>query len=328
MKYFRIGGFLFLSLAMYWPGIIILGVTAIMGMVVFDYLFLVYPGTDSDLEGYCPPKLAKTWIYSGKPSWAGIITKGESGVRGLYLVVPDTTDMLCGSAELCLKIFQKLLWIKRSVKAKAIALAGRMPGIFLKQGIRCEEPFVQGSKGTIFCIMETLLEVEKRHGLIPGTYNLVLAGVGYVGTQLMMELKSSGRFNTIGLDLRPNGDCDVFAPHAARQLLQNADVVIVMTGKGSEFLSYKKYLNPDCIIVDDTHPKIKEGLEEFTLYKVAVGIEGVRFFPKLPGYRPRWIPGCTVEAIVAAATGLFNHMTQVEFNEVARSLGFFAYLVR
>lgn len=58
---------------------------------LFQYIFLVYPGKDKDIEGYCPLWLAKSSLSSGKPTLAGIITKSTLNDRGLILVLPNAT---------------------------------------------------------------------------------------------------------------------------------------------------------------------------------------------------------------------------------------------
>jgi hypothetical protein len=145
----------------------------------------------------------------------------------------------------------------------------------------------------------------------------------------MGELKTIGHYNVIGVDLKNHKNTNnVITPDVAQQVINKAAVAIVLTGKGSDFFQYKQYLNQNCIIIDDTHPKIKKGFEKFVIYKVAVGIPGTKFFPRLPGYKSNWIPGCTAEAIIASATGHFNKLPQNEFNQLAKSLGFFAHMVR
>ena len=60
-------------------------------------------------------------------------------------------------------------------------------------------------------------------------------------------------------------------------------------------------------------------------FKVAIGKEGIKFFPRLPGYVNSWIPGCVLEAVVEI-TARKPDMTQAEFSRTAKELNFFAHL--
>jgi len=149
MKIVRYVGFLTLNLLFRWPIWIILFV--LRPFRLFKYLFLVYPGTDSDLDGYCPRWLAKSWLFSKKPTIGGFISGG-----GLVLVVPNTVHDFKNGADVSEKVVQRMVKIKNLTKAKAIALAGQLPGIVSRKGITVGNPIVQGNKGTVFSVMETL----------------------------------------------------------------------------------------------------------------------------------------------------------------------------
>ena len=71
-------GFILVSLILRWVVWGVLGALRIFK--IFDYLFLVYPGSASDLDGYCPRKLARSWLFSKKPTVGGFISKGQAGV--------------------------------------------------------------------------------------------------------------------------------------------------------------------------------------------------------------------------------------------------------
>lgn len=314
--------FITVSLILRWPAWGILGLVRIFKP--FDYLFLVYPGTDNDLDGYCPRRLAKSWLFSKKPAIGGIISKSVGG-RGLILVVPNTIKEFLSHKDVCEKVMQRLERIKAIVGAKSIAIAGQVPGMLSRHNLFLEKPFVRGNKGTVFCIMETVYEVMKKHGLEPGEFRIVVVGVGYVGTLLLSSLKELGH-NIVGVDIRVNRK-GVFLPQESHPLLKEADMVIVLTPRGSDFAPYVSDLKIGAIVIDDTHPKIIQRPVGVNFYKVAVGLKGVKFYPRLPGYRAEWVPGCAVEAIYSAATGQFNGSSQEEFNQKAKELGFFARLV-
>ncbi len=324
-RLFRQAGFLLVSLILRWP---------VWGMLrfirIFDYIFLVYPGSPRDLDGYCPRRIARSWFFSGKPTVGGILSAGKIGVRGLYLVVPNTVKEFFEDNAVCQEVKKRLRWIKDLLgeRAKAIAIAGRVPSAFVKNGGSLEQPFVRGNKGAAFCVMETLREVMKKHGLETGKARIAIVGVGYVGGLLFDTLKAEGQ-DVIGIDIefRQSG---VALKEDGEVLIRIADIVIALTPEGDDFLPYAKYLKNDAIIIDDTHPKIrrKDQPAGMVFYKVAVGLDGVKFFPRLPGYESDWIPGCAVEAIIAAKTGNFNGSSQQVFNQKARELGFFVHMVK
>lgn len=322
----RMWGFPVLSVAFRWPLWALMSLVRLF--VKFDYLFTVYPGTESDLRGYCHPTLARTRFIHSKPSLVGIISRGEKVGRGLVLAVPNIMAEFREKKDVCLEVLQRLSFVRKISVTKAVALAGQLPGVCHRHGISLEKPFVRGNKGTVFCVMETLAEAMRKHNLAVGSTHVAIVGIGYVGGLLFDAMKAEGH-DVIGVDIefRKSG---VALKEDGEFLLRLADIVVVLTPKGSDFLPYLRCLKKDAIIIDDTHPKIKEEAqpEGMFFYKVAVGMAGVKFYPPIPGYRADWLPGCAVEAMVASATGEFNGRSQREFNRRAKEMGFFAHLVR
>ncbi|MDP2709478.1 MAG: hypothetical protein Q8O93_05585 [bacterium] len=218
------------------------------------------------------------------------------------------------------------------IGSRAVAVAGQVPGMMVRNGVPVNKPFVRGNKGTVFCVMETITEAAKKHNLDLAEAGIIVVGVGYVGGLLLKDMRANG-LKAIGVDTDalnkiheiPGGY--VALDEDARVFLPRADLVVVLTPSGSDFEPYVKFLKQGAIVIDDTHPKIINKPDGVNFYKVAVGMSGASFIPKLPGYEADWIPGCAVEAIFSAATGDFNGMTQVEFNNKAKELGFFAHLV-
>lgn len=294
----RYSGFLTISLLFRWPIWIALGAARIFRP--FDWLFLVYPGTDADLDGYCPRRLAKSRLFRGKPTVGGIVSKGSSG-RGLLLVAPDTAQEMVADPLVCLAVMRRLEWIMRLCGAKAIAIAGQGPGIISRHGIEIKSPFVRGNRGTVFCVMQTIAEVMEKHGLKAGEFRLCLVGVGYVGELLLEALREEGH-DAVGIDIRRVHD-GVLLLEEGIDVLRRTDMAVVLTPKGSDFMPYISDLKEGAIVIDDTHPRIHYNGNHVSFYKVAVGMAGMRFYPRLPGYRADWIPGCAVEAICHAAEG-------------------------
>jgi hypothetical protein len=316
-------GFLTINLVLRWPIWIVLAIVRYF-YKFFDYLLLVYPGTDSDLYGYCPKKLAKSRLFSKNPTIAGIISKGSVG-RGLTLVVPNTASDFSTDDDVGKEVMRRLVWIQQIIGAKSIALAGRLPSIISRSGNSLNKPFVRGYMGTVFCVMETISQVMQTHGIDIKHTRIAVVGIGYTGGQLLDTLKREG-FDATGIDIYSMQSGVVLQERAA-VILGKADIVVVLTAEGSDFVHYVKHLKKKAIIIDDTHPKITEQPSEMTFYKVAVGMKDVKFHPRLPGYKRDWIPGCAVEAMVVT-TGDFDNTSQEEFNKRAKELGFFAHMVR
>lgn len=257
---------------------------------LFDYLFLVYPGNEYDLNGYCPPKLARSWLFSGKPVIGGVISKGSTGVRGLILVIPNTAKQLLSSKPIVLSVVNRLSRIATILGVNSIAMAGQLPSIVEKHKIPLDRRFVDGKLGTVFTIESTLEKVLGLDG-VPGQPAIAVVGTGFIGTALLENQVRAGR-NVTGFSL--NSD--------ATQISQS-DIVIVLTPRGKDFAPYIPHLKQGSIVIDDTHPRIFARLEHATLYKVAMSLDGVKFMPKLPGYRNNWVPGCAIEAILQARFG-------------------------
>jgi hypothetical protein len=308
-----------------WP--ILIGLFLLRSAKPFSFIFLVYPGSDSDLEGYCPKWLAKSKLFFSKPAFGGIISNSACG-RGLILVVPNTIEeMLRNKDKCCHKIYTWLLIIHWIVGTKAIALAGQAPGIFHRNGLNMSKPFVRGNKGTVFSVLSTINQVAKMKGLETGRFAIAIVGVGYVGDMLLSSLKNEGHV-AFGIDIKCRR-MGVVLPEGGQAYLKIVDMAVVLTPRGSDFLPYVQYLKPGSIVIDDTHPRINannpDGIE---FYKVALGIDGARFLPGLPGYKPEWLPGCTLEAMYSAKTGMFNGDEGVEtFYYNAEKIGFSPLLV-
>ena len=294
---------------------------------LFDYIFLIYPGDNSDIEGFCPLWLARTPLISRRPLIGGIIT-GKS--RGLLLGVPNTAEEFRSNPETARIVMERVLRIQKLVGAKSVALAGRLPGVLERQGMEIKSPVVMGVKGTLFSVIETINLAAKKHALEPSRTRIGIVGVGNIGQSLLEHLAKQG-WNVFGVDMRAGIGAntrtgEIFYGQAALKALGDADIVVALTPTGADFEPYLKHLRSDAIVLDDTHPMIRKRPKGISFYKVAVGMDGVRFRPKLPGYRRNWMPGCAVEATVVANTLNFD-MDQMEFNKAANDLGLRALLV-
>ncbi len=187
----------------------------------FDYLFLVYPGSKTDLAGYCPNWLASTSIFMGRPTIGGMISNGPAK-RGLVLVVPNTVGEMRADKEMCQAIKRRLLRVQKLTGAKAIALAGQMPGVFLRHGLELKKPFVSGVRGTVYSVVETIETLTARKNVSPGG-TMVVVGVGHMGGEVVNYLQNSN-WKIHGIDIRRHRD-GVLLPEEGKKVLAQADMV-------------------------------------------------------------------------------------------------------
>ncbi len=321
-KLLRQTGFLTISLVLRLPLWILLFLVR-PGKSV-GYLFVIYPGHKKDVIEFCPKWLAYSPIFMGRPTIGGMISNGTAK-RGLVLVVPNTVGEMRADKKMCQAIQRRLLRVQRLTGARAIALAGQMPGVFLRHGLELEKPFVTGVRGTVYSVVETI-ETLTAQKIAPASGTMVIVGVGHMGGEVIDYLQDRS-WKIHGIDIRRHRD-GVLLPEEGEKVLAQADMVVVLTPKGSDFAPYMKYLKPGCLVVDDTHPRLHATISGLKLYKVAIGLPGTIFYPRLPGYRRDWLPGCVVEAIYAAVTSSFGSDPLPVFIERARQLGYYAHLDR
>jgi hypothetical protein len=291
----------------------------------FDYIFFVYPGEKRDMRGVVPYWFSKYKYFRTKIFIGGIVTNPKEGFvgRGLIVGAPSTTDSMLSSREEVLILQRNLQKFAQSLSIVAIAIAGRGPSIFVHHKIELDKPFVYGRRGMVFCTVEILRAVSEKHNLSLREQKVVIFGGGYVG-------KAIGRF-------LQSQDCSVETV-TARSILQNrldvkredlhflreADIVIVISARGSDVYPYMKNLKKGVILIDDAHPRITKKLKQGYLYRAALCLRGAEFTPPLPVYGKESIPGCAVEAMTQAVYG-HSIKTQQDFNEKAYQMGFIAY---
>lgn len=293
-----------------------------------QYIFTVFPGSDLDIKGYLPGFLwwAIPVYYSARPIFAGLIKGTGIYGEGAVVVIPNTVSEFRDDSFLVEKIMNRLKSIQSFVGAKAISIAGQGPKYF-KQNAKehYTAPFVYGLKGRVFSAVETLQLIINKHGLVKP--KIAVVGVGEIGHSIIEFLERKGLYAE-GIDIKIRGNGIGFElTNGGIERIKNADIVLVQTPRGDDFVEYYELLKDSAILVDDSHPRITSPPTTFQFYKVAIGKQGVEFSPPLPGYHNKWIPGCVQESMVASSTNQFE-LDQDSFNEISKKLGFFAYLVQ
>lgn len=309
-----------ITTAFRWPlwGILFLS----RAFISWRSLFVVYPGDISDIKAYCPDNLLwmrDTWLYRGKPQFAGIqIRKGAKGKEaywGIVVYISSTTDELRKDKQLLLDIIQRLRFVGRILGVKVIACAGQIPSIIHRHNIAIEAPFIDGRYGSSFSVIATVKKIYDKHHFYKDQNLLAIVGVGFLGRTVIENLEMSG-YRVQGIDIVTTKS-GVHIGDNALKTLSIADVIVVLTPRGQDFVPYLQHLQPGAIIIDDTHPQLRHKIEQNPIYKVALEWSGFEFKPRLPGYKKQWIPGCMVEAIVKSRSN-DSYSNYRDFHKSAR----------
>ncbi|HET6490340.1 MAG TPA: hypothetical protein VFG28_11350 [Syntrophales bacterium] len=290
----------------------------------FNCIFTVYPGSQKDIDGYLPPGFK--WVKhlaSGKPFVAGVITTGNGLGRGLVLAVPNTVEQFKTDRKLVGNIMKRLKFTKNVTGAKTIAVAGQGPRFF-KSHFPFEQPFIYGLRGRVFSVVETVERVAEMHNIPKAEITVAILGVGEIGEAIIRNLEEKG-YRAVGIDVQIK-DGRVELCNEGLKRLKKADLLVVQTPRGDDVVPYYENLKKTAILIDDSHPRITVKPGEIRFYKVAIGRSGVEFKPPLPGYEKYWIPGCVQESMVVAESGKAD-LSQEEFNERSKELGFYARLI-
>ncbi len=289
----------------------------------FDYVFLVYPGTQRDLDGYCPRWLANS-IYRNKISFAGVITvpKTQTIGRGVIIVIPNTVKALLRSSDDCLVIKNELQKLAKKLSIKSVAIAGRGPSIFLRHGIELDGLFVPGAMGMVFCTVKSLEDIVKKHFLSVSKSKLKICifGAGRVGQTISDSLEDLSYNVTI---VKINSVFDKNSNVGfkdSKTIISESDIIIVISAKGSDIYPYMKDMKDGAVVIDDTHPRMKKTFDRGFVYRASLSLPGANFLPSLPNYNSDSIPGCVVEAMVKSSQGEFD--SQESFNQKANTIGF------
>jgi len=300
---------------------------------IFKFIFLAYPGTLQQAGYYGP-----SWFrrYTHFISVIGTIWSKNPMRRGIVTTTPFLLEEFrefSNEKILLEKTLNSAKEFSRSIGTPVVALAGRLPSLFLKHGLQLEYSFVKGDKGTVFTIIETLKTVINKEKLsIPRTTAGVV-GVGFLGRRVLYELQKMGFQSIIGIDSDSQkiANQKIIGVQLSTnfKFLSTCDLVFVLIGRGKDIEQKISYFKSGTIIIDDTHPPIPKTLRELIvqtkqakIYRAIVELPGTEFKPTLAGYASNWLPGCVVEGIVISDGNNFNLSTQEEFNTKAREIGF------
>lgn len=297
---------------------------------VIDFITLVYPGKDRDIRSYVLFKGARYIVPT--IALVGIFCR-DGGRRGLTVATGFSAEEMEKDKELTLKISKALLKFAEKAGAKSVAIVGRMPGIMKRQKIEIKHPIVSGEKGTLFTVTETIKAIMVKEKLFSSNIKIGVLGVGFIGSRLLRELKAMNFAMVCGVD---NNSKQLVAGNVAgailtedTNILANCDIVIILSSKGDDIKVTIPILKEGVIIVDDTHPPLSRKYfpsikkKNGKIYKVVLGLGNMISFPRWPNYDNRWLPGCTIEAIVVAdRKEIMENFSQEEFDKKASEIGF------
>lgn len=298
---------------------------------IFDYLFVVYPGSEADIRSFMPLRFQRIFRKWYPLSVVGVILPGKTGRRGLVIAVSQDPTVFFG--EKLEKLRERILVLARAIGVKSIALAGRLPTVFLANRCQLEPLFVRGDRGAVFAVIETFRQALTRHNLTrENTVGVI--GLGFLGSRVFRRLAELGYRNLRGYDPRLKEEIRQGTGLQSNnpEVLTPCEAVVILTTRGSDVLTVLPYLRKDILMVDDTHPQMPHSLVEElskkggTVYKVALATAGVKFIPRLPRYGSGWIPGCLTEGLVNDPDG--SIVDQDGFDRKAEEMGLRPLLVK
>lgn len=298
----------------------------------FGYIFLVYPGALDQVRGYMPQWYRKIISII---SIIGIISKGKQGKRGLVVAVPWTIEEMEQESRLEV-IARHVTKLAKSLGAKSVALAGRMPGVFIQNGYHSllSPPIVAGDKGTVYTIILSIKQITEALGISISKIVIGILGYGFIGSRLVNSLRYFSKNRMIVVDPqikqeRDDRDEVILSRDPAK--LAHCDLVVILTATGEQAECAIQYLKPGVIVIDDTHPQLPLRLSSRIekkggrVIKAVLGLDGVVFWPRLPNWEANWLPGCCIEGLVSATKGFAS--SQLEFNQLAQQIHFTALKV-
>jgi len=292
---------------------------------LFDFAVLVYPGTDKDISTYMP----SNFLIKFAPiiSIIGFIRNNKDKKNGIIFATKYyIKDIEKENKEKIIKIIKKYANI---LKVKKVALVGRLPKILFETD---KSLFVEGKTGTVFTVIGAVKKTIQDLNLNSNKITIGVIGVGFIGKEVLENLKNMGFMSIIGFDIRIKKDIlsNNIIETNNPEFLKKCDLLIILTANGDDINDLVINFKNKAIILDDTHPSISKNIirkinieKNGSVYKVAAAMKNTKIYPEIPGFKSEWIPGCIVETIVSSYTQDKWH-NQDEFNNIAEKFGFYA----
>lgn len=265
------------------------------------FLFAAY-GTRKEANVYFTP-----WMERLLPQTliCGLIR--ADGRTGFMVASTHLEDALYHEGEKTRSYLQDLA--RRFPSAHRIALVGRLPNFAKKAGIHIKPPFVDGTMGTRYMILDAALKMRTLPPYHHETGITVLGGAGRIGDQVCNDLL--GPFtDVIAFDPRYTHEETTVTERgrlirtANIERLKTHKLFIGLTHHGDAIRPLAEHLPPGSLIADDTHPCISAETRELLTQrgidtlKIVLTHNRFSMTPRMPAWNSQDIPGCLVEALV------------------------------
>lgn len=312
---------------------------AIKKKKIFNFLFLVYPASLREVAFFEPAWMR---IFTPPITIIGTIWSKDADKRGLVATVPfmpqDLSNKNNGGKKIK-KILAGLKKFSQKTNISILALAGRLPSLIIGKRFSVDYPLVNGDKGTVFSILEAVMQAVSVENIQLAKTKIAVLGIGFIGRRIILELAQMGFGEVIGIDTDPRKTQNqIQGVKLANDygFLPQCRMVIVLSAKGDDIRAATDSLMNGVAIIDDTYPPISDSLSKLLIkqkqakiYRTMIGLDGVNFMPPLPGFGSGWLPGCVIEAIVlSVGKKSVLPASQDAFNQKARLIGFKPILLR
>lgn len=295
-----------------------------------DFLFAAY-GTHKEAATYMSPWMKRVL----PPTIIGGLIRAN-GKTGFMVAATDLEDTLYSQGAKMRGYLHDLT--ERFPHAKRIALVGRLPNFARKAGVQLQPPFVDGSLGTRFMILDAALEMRGQPAHQQATGITVLGGAGRIGDQVCQDLLNEFA-EVIAYDPRYLQE-EIIETENGRLIrtssparLKQHRLFIGLTHHGDAVRELLEHLPAGSLLADDTHPCIslstrrqlaKRGIET---QKIVLTHPRFSLQPRMPAWNAQDIPGCLVEALVLLENGDAAVKDFRAFSATARHAGFSGILV-
>lgn len=291
-------------------------------------VFAVY-GTKKDQRAYWPD-----WIHRRLRCVFPIGMIRFANHWGLVCATKVSAEEFNENPKLALEYLEGIQ--KEFPRAKTVALAGGLSGWVSRSNGSFKRPFVSGSLGTRYAMVQAVREAAKKSGKESSEATLaLLGGGGFTGRKVAKDLVNDFQ-EILALDPRFNKTTQsgklVSSPELER--VDEAKFALVLTQKGDDIRDMTKYFSPGTVVVDDTHPCISSPVRAFLqaqgvdLWKAVMSDGRLQMIPRMPNFRRDNIPGCLLEALVVLLRGREVLASPDKFFQAASELGFHAELMR
>jgi hypothetical protein len=291
----------------------------------FNFAALVYAGTSLDIKGYFPFEFIKKIVP--QISIVGFIRDKENNKNGIIIASKYYVEEIKEKKEL---VYENVDRFAKSLDLKKIALVGRLPRILFDMN---KVLFVEGKTGTVFTVINSVKKSMKDLNLDYKKINIAVIGVGFIGKEVLENLKNMNFASITGFDIRiekKSISADSIIMGSDPELLTKCDLLVILTANGDDIVNLIVNFKKNVIVLDDTHPSISlENIRRIksekngAVYKVAAALKSTSIFPEMPGFKNNWIPGCIVETIVSSYSNR-KWVNQDDFNDMAETFGFYA----